>query len=75
MAAYPKALSRNSIPTNASMKRIATTASTKMMPKAIMRSLAASLLGSQGMLRNVTELDRLGHDGEHDREKGQGTVQ
>ena len=47
---YRKAPSRNSIPTNASIKRIATTASTNTMPKAIMRSLAASLLMSQGML-------------------------
>jgi hypothetical protein len=33
------------------------------MPKAIMRSLAASLLMSQGMLCNVTDSEALGHDG------------
>jgi hypothetical protein len=36
--------------------------STNTMPKAIMRSLAASLLISQGMLRNVTEPESLGHE-------------
>ena len=62
MRIYPKALSRNSIPTNASIKRIPTTASTNTMPKAIMRSLAASLLMSQGMLCNVTEPETLGYE-------------
>ena len=45
----------NSMPKNVSAKRTATTISTNTMPKAIMRSLAASLLMSQGMLYNVTE--------------------
>ena len=52
----------NSIPTNASTKRTAMSNSTNTMPKAIMRSLAASLLISQGMLRNVTEPESLGHE-------------
>jgi hypothetical protein len=52
---YLRAFSMNSMPKYASAKRTATTSSTNTMQKAIMRSLAASLLTSQGMLCNVTE--------------------
>ena len=45
----------NSMPKNVRAKRTATTISTNTMPKAIMRSFAASLLMSQGMFCNVTE--------------------
>ena len=49
----------NSVPKNASRERTATSISTNTMPKAMMRSLAASLLMSQGMLCNVTEPETL----------------
>ena len=48
----------NSMPKNASTERTTTSISTKTMPKAIMRSLAASLLMSHGMLGNVDEPER-----------------
>ena len=41
----------NSMPKNVSAKRTATIISTNTMPRAIMRSLAASLRMSQGMLQ------------------------
>ena len=59
--AYPKAFSMNSMPKNASTERTATSISTNTMPKAIMRSLAASLLMSHGMLGNVN--GQLGENG------------
>jgi hypothetical protein len=52
----------NSMPKNVSAKRTATTVSTNTMPKAIVRSLAASLLMSQGMLCNVTEPETSGYE-------------
>ena len=54
---YRKALSMNSIPTKESTQRTATSTSINAMPTAIMRSLAASLRMSHGMLCNVTELE------------------
>ena len=62
-APYLKALSMNSKLKNASRDRTATSISTNTMPKATMRSLAASLLMSQGMLCNVTDPEALGHEG------------
>ena len=50
----------NSMPKNASTERTATSISTNTMPKAFMRSLAASLLMSHGMLGNVNEPERMG---------------
>ena len=58
--AYPKAFSMNSMPKNASTERTATSISTNTMLKAIIRSLAASLLMSHGMLGNVNEPERMG---------------
>ena len=55
----------NSMPKNASTVRTATSISTITMPKAIMRSLAASLLMSHGMLGNVDEPERMGQLGEN----------
>lgn len=52
---YLRAFSMNSMPKYVSANRTATTTSTNTRPKAIMRSLAASLLMSQGMLCNVAE--------------------
>ena len=56
------ALVMNSIPTNVSTPRTATSTSTNTMPNAIMRSLAASLLMSQGMLCKVTEPETSGRE-------------
>jgi len=47
---YRTTLVMNSIPTNVSTPRTATSTSANTMPNAIMRSLAASLLMSQDML-------------------------
>ena len=57
--AYRKALSMDSNPTKESPQRTATSTSTNAMPKVIMRSLAASLRMSQGMLWNVIEPEGL----------------
>ena len=55
----------NSMPKNASTERTTTSISTNTMPKAIMRSLAASLLMSHGMLGNVDEPEGMGQLGEN----------